>query len=180
MNRTVQQAVEAAMKIDGWMNEAELTWLAEQAEKCQYVVEFGAWKGRSTKALTTCGHRVWVFDWFDGFIPGKPVQISQALEFSKNLQLELQDSRVWVYPYHSFKAPLFVSFPINMVFIDACHQYEYVKQDIDVAKWMLRNGGLLCGHDFSNDYPGVQQAVREMVPDFQRVPGGDIWFKVLS
>ena len=68
-------------------------------------------------------------------------------------------------------------FKPDMVFIDGGHDYTTVALDIAIAYSLLVPGGLLCGHDFSNDWPGVQQAVRELVPDYQRVPGGDIWFK---
>src|SRR5262245_46460435 len=40
-----------AAKIDGWMADGELLWLAQTAMKCPVIIEVGSWKGRSTKAL---------------------------------------------------------------------------------------------------------------------------------
>lgn len=48
-----------------------------------------------------------------------------------------------------------------MVFIDADHQYESVKADIE---WALRIGsGVICGHDYSDQWPGVKKAVNDVL-----------------
>lgn len=58
----------------------------------------------------------------------------------------------------------------SMVFIDAGHFYEEVKADI---KWALGVGArVICGDDYH--FPGVQQAVRELLPDV-RVTAGKFW-----
>jgi predicted O-methyltransferase YrrM len=49
--------------------------------------------------------------------------------------------------------------PPCMVFLDAIHTYEETKNDID---WALRVGcHYIAGHDYSNDFPGVIQAVND-------------------
>lgn len=50
---------------------------------------------------------------------------------------------------------------LDLVFIDAIHLYEAVKKDI--AAWLpkVRPGGILCGDDYTNDFPGVIKAVKE-------------------
>jgi hypothetical protein len=50
---------------------------------------------------------------------------------------------------------------LDFVYIDANHDYDYVRQDIETWALALKEGGLLCGHDFSADYPGVIKAVIE-------------------
>jgi hypothetical protein len=49
----------------------------------------------------------------------------------------------------------------EVIFIDALHDYQSVKQDI--ADWwpLVRPGGYLCGHDFNHKWPGVERAVAE-------------------
>jgi hypothetical protein len=49
----------------------------------------------------------------------------------------------------------------DFVFIDADHRYEAVRDDL--AAWLpkVRGGGLICGHDYSNGFPGVNRAVSE-------------------
>lgn len=53
----------------------------------------------------------------------------------------------------------------HLVFIDADHSYEAVKMDI--AAWfpLLEYGGILCGHDYGAQWPGVVKAVDERFPE---------------
>ncbi len=46
-----------------------------------------------------------------------------------------------------------------MVFIDADHSYEGTKRDILAAQRL--GTSVICGHDYSDDMPGVRQAVDE-------------------
>ena len=48
---------------------------------------------------------------------------------------------------------------LDFVFIDACHTYECVKEDIEHWLPKVKLNGFLCGHDFH--YKEVQQAVLE-------------------
>ena len=58
-------------------------------------------------------------------------------------------------------AKLFDDRSLDLVFIDANHTYEHVKEDIEAWYPKIRDGGILSGHDFSGDFPGVEKAVRE-------------------
>ena len=50
--------ISRAKSVEGWMAEAELTWLACQAQTAKVIVEVGSHVGRSTRALAdhTTGH----------------------------------------------------------------------------------------------------------------------------
>ncbi len=174
-----EEYLKAAEQIDGWMNRDELKWLIEQASKCKDVVEFGAWKGRSTKALTACSGKVYTFDPFNGGTAQHPTDPLQTLCFAKAHAEDLRSGKIIAFPAPSCQAPLHRADPVDMVFIDGAHQYEAVVADIEVGRHLLRNGGLLCGHDFSNDFHDVQRAVMDKVEGYLRAPGGDIWFKIL-
>ena len=52
---------------------------------------------------------------------------------------------------------------LDFVFIDADHSYEGCKADIEAWRPKLRRGGLLSGHDYSEKFPGVMQAVNEYI-----------------
>jgi SAM-dependent methyltransferase len=48
---------------------------------------------------------------------------------------------------------------LDAVFIDACHSYECVLEDIKAWLPKVKNGGYLAGHDWHDE--GVQRAVRD-------------------
>lgn len=48
---------------------------------------------------------------------------------------------------------------LDFVFIDADHTYESVSKDISAWLPKVKPGGIIAGHDFSNQYPGIIQAV---------------------
>jgi len=56
---------------------------------------------------------------------------------------------------------------IDLVFIDACHLYEHVKKDIAYCWPKIRPGGVLCGHDYCGNHPGVMQAVNDWSEGFR-------------
>ncbi len=47
----------------------------------------------------------------------------------------------------------------TMVFLDAVHDYEETKKDIEWAK--QAGAKIIAGHDYSDEFPGVKQAVDE-------------------
>lgn len=50
---------------------------------------------------------------------------------------------------------------LDAVFIDGCHLYNCVVEDLQAWLPKLRPGGLVTGHDFSPQWPGVVRAVHE-------------------
>jgi len=63
----------------------------------------------------------------------------------------------------SFKlASKFLDNTLYFVFIDANHNYEYVKKDILAWFPKVKEGGVLAGHDYSSDFCGVIEAVGEI------------------
>lgn len=54
---------------------------------------------------------------------------------------------------------------LDFAFIDAQHDYESVLKDIEAWYPKIKEGGLLCGHDYDNNFKGVCRAVDEKFPD---------------
>jgi hypothetical protein len=51
---------------------------------------------------------------------------------------------------------------IDMVYIDANHDYDTVKRDLKTWSRKVKSGGFICGHDYNSDaWLGVVQAVDE-------------------
>lgn len=65
----------------------------------------------------------------------------------------------------------------DIVFIDALHDFESVDQDIEAWWPIVREGGVLCGHDFNHKWPGVERAVAKHF-DLMTVGIGldSVWF----
>jgi predicted O-methyltransferase YrrM len=54
--------------------------------------------------------------------------------------------------------------PFDMVFIDAGHDYDNALADIKAWWPLVREGGILCGHDYQHNFPGVMRAVAKAFP----------------
>lgn len=61
-------------------------------------------------------------------------------------------------------AQMFYGDNARMVFIDANHNYDAVRSDIYSWVPLVMRGGIFAGHDYTPDFPGVEQAVHELLP----------------
>lgn len=163
-----KKGIENALKIEGWMSETELRWLAETAEKCETIVEFGSHCGRSTRALadnclgTTHAVDPWSGDYFNNDNSSSPILNGSRLEdFKNNLKDLIVTGRV---EFHQMKSTEFkMGMKVDMVFIDGDHRYESVKVDIEHAKTLIKKGGIIAGHDYEEvGWVGVKKAVDEI------------------
>ncbi len=170
-----------ANHISGWMSFKEQSFLFEQARKMESVIELGSWKGKSTHALCSSGcPKVVAVDTWKGsqFEPEAHAEAATGSvfeEFKNNVghfpnltivQKDINDA-VNEIPDKSF----------DMVFIDAGHTYEEVRNDI--RKWKGKARILLCGHDYVSGWPGVIQAVNEELGGPDGV-ADTIWYKWIS
>lgn len=55
--------------------------------------------------------------------------------------------------------------PYDMLMVDAGHEYEEVRRDLAAWLPLVREGGIVWCHDFTESYPGVIAAVDEAVAD---------------
>ena len=64
----------------------------------------------------------------------------------------------------------------DIVFIDASHDYESCKKDIEAWLPKVRKGGILCGHDYTLGQFGVIKAVNEVIGcDNMNLMSGAVW-----
>ncbi len=174
-------------RITGWMTFPELTFLYECAKEHKNILELGSWKGRSTHALLSGakknGGTVTAVDTFQGSADPQDLTNSQAKEqdiygiFLKNTQ-HFGNLNV-VRKTGNEAAKTFNDETFDMIFIDAGHTYEEVKEDIETWIPKLNAGGLLCGHDYSNLWPGVMQAVDEIFGKHNVRVEDTIWWVTL-
>ena len=157
--------------IQGWMTIDELRWLHQEAVASRSVVEVGAWAGRSTHALLTgCKGLVTVVDTWLEPIMGFDNQAAR-LGFCSNTE---GFGNLSIIEKDSLRAArTFKKGSVDMVFLDANHGYAGVLADLKV--WTPKTSRLICGHDYSKNWPGVVQAVNEFFGGKHEVFGA-IWF----
>jgi len=152
---------------EGWMLPAELLHLYESAQGKQRIIEVGSWKGRSTHALCSgaakTGGIVWAVDHFRGSADGRdlthgadPDEVYKA--FTQNTK---QFENLFVHRADSLEAAK--SFPdgyADLLFIDGEHTEDACRADIMAWARKVKDGGILCGHDYDpRTWPGVVAAV---------------------
>lgn len=58
-------------------------------------------------------------------------------------------------------AQQFAPASVDFCFIDAGHDYDDVRSDIEAWRSRVRPGGVIAGHDHFDQFPGVARAVKE-------------------
>ena len=149
--------------IDGYFNfESVYSKAVANCSENSHFVEIGAYKGKSTAYMA--------------------VEIINSL---KKIKFDVID--IWVNTYDIFTRNLMpvkhVLTPIRMdssvastqysnesldfVFIDAEHDYFSVLNDIIIWYPKIKKNGIIAGHDFHENFPGVEQAVKNFfINDF--------------
>jgi predicted O-methyltransferase YrrM len=179
--------ISKALSICGWMSKRELLWLANMARKYAWIVEFGSFHGRSTRALADNlipYGKIWAVDTWNGDYYVDTTNDRLILVntyvlpvFKRNLRDHIDSTRVIVSRgwSHSFVPP----FPVDMVFIDGDHRLEAVEKDINQALKITRPYGIVSGHDYGHPmWPGVKEKVDSLLGPVQVEE--TIWWKQKS
>lgn len=154
--------IENALKIQGWMEDHDLCWLAEKASTHTRIVEVGCWKGRSTTVLAdnTDGVVYAVDTWLGSEEHNPPVE-GLYESFCANMKSYIANLKVIPVRMPSVDAARVLSSNVfDMVFIDGAHDYGSIKADI--LAWKPLCKGLLCGHDAGHG--PIMQATQELLP----------------
>lgn len=183
-----------AKKCDGYMADTELQFLAEQAQKASIIIEVGSWHGKSTRALADHTNGVlYAVDHWNGSQAERDTSHASArmmegdhafFEFNQNLWDHIASGRVRplrMTAKNAAKQLLEAGVKADLIFVDAGHTYEEVKEDIASYLPLLAPGGIICGHDYGTPiWPGVTQAVREFNPVVAQAANTSIWFHEIS
>ena len=157
----------------------ELEFLYTQAKNMESIVELGSWRGRSSHALASgCKGTLWCVDHWKGSLGTVLVKqaekediysifLENLKEFTNIIPLKMNTDDALKY---------FEDGSVDMVFIDAGHNYAEIKNDIN--NWYPKVKKLICGHDYQKPYPGVIRAVNEQFGKADELVG-TIWVKWL-
>ena len=142
------------------------------------IAEIGCWKGKSSaylvveainsaKNIKICCVDNWLGDSGSGYdTTGKLYET-----FLENMKPVI--GKFEPFPMSSVEASkLFNNNSIDIVFIDADHAYEHVKEDILAWLPKVKQKGIIAGHDL--EAPSVVKAVSEVLPNYQNA-GEDCW-----
>lgn len=163
--------------IQGWFIYQEIYDIAVQSAKDgDHFVEVGSWRGRSTAYMAVnilnSGKKI-RFDAVDtwrGSLDEEvhqqdPSVVNDTLydEFLSNMA-PVKDIVNPIRMTSLEAAELYEDNSLDFVLIDGSHAYEDVHADI--TRWLakLKPGALIAGDDY--EWPGVKQAVNELLPEF--------------
>lgn len=132
-------------------------------EMFETYVEVGVWKGHTSKRVAdSCPSlkKLFLVDPYDASLGYKKGNIydernqKKVSEAKKEMLSKMKDHKnVEFLFFTSEKASKKLkNKSVDIIFIDGQHTYEEVKKDISFWKDKVKEGGLLCGHDYNNRY----------------------------
>lgn len=155
------------------------------------VAEVGSWLGQSAIAMADTGIVDFVscFDHWEGSKSDHTSAMAMGAggpegmfnRFCREVGDRLHKT---IRPFRQRSPEAAASVPsrrYDLIYLDAAHDYESVKADIEAWLPKVADGGILCGHDYSTiQFPGVTQAVDEAFGGWATAVGdsgnGLIWY----
>ena len=132
------------------------------------IVEIGAYTGQSTTMFADEAKLVISIDPFindyddkDDACYAADIPTEVYGKFLENINSYKNISHIRMTSDDAIKT--LANLKVNLVYIDGVHTYDQVKKDIENYRHIVKPGGLLCGHDYSNEgnLVGVYKAVNE-------------------
>lgn len=154
-----------------------------------HLVEVGSFAGESTRVFLEVGLRVHAIDPWDNASRDRlhegavdfdsthrwHFDMSDAERRFDELKSQFPEQLIKMKGYDWQFADDFPAASVDAVYLDAVHTYDDTL--IAIARWRskIKRGGILCGHDYANYFPGVVQAVHEAIGEPQRVFADSSW-----
>jgi len=177
------------LSIPGWFGfECYYDSIVARAPDGAVFVEIGCWMGLSTVYLASkikeSGKRITLVcvDTFKGsateayhraVVAAHDGSIEKV--FRDNLERFGVADMVDVHVGDSAEAAnLFTDRAVDMAFIDADHTEDGVSRDILAWLPKIGSGGILSGHDYHGNFPGVPAAVNRLLPE-RFLLEGNVW-----
>ncbi len=177
--------IDRALSIPGFMLPAELAYIAGLAQRrCStlgsIIVELGSWRGRSavawaenSAAMVYCVD-TWADHAFgDAHFPDDPPDLHDhpnwlLNEFQRNTRGLASIIAMRMTTTEAAQVFAAEGLRADVVFVDAGHLEHEVAADIEAWRPLLKEDGILCGHDYGFEgWPAVETVVRRMIPKFR-------------
>jgi hypothetical protein len=153
------------------------------------LVEVGSFAGESTKVFLEVGLHVHAIDPWDNSARDRLLEGSRDHDSNHRWRFDMSDAErqfdelLSRFPDRLTKqkgydwqfADEYAPGSLDAVYLDAVHTYDDTLAAI--GRWCpkIKAGGLLCGHDYADTFPGVVQAVNEALNCPPRVFGDSSW-----
>lgn len=131
----------------------------------EYAVEVGVREGRYSKFIldNTNVKTLYAIDpWESNVELNTP---EDAYQQCKDRLTPYGNRAIMLKAYSPDICLIFQDESFDFIYIDALHDYESVKKDINAWYPKLKKGGILAGHDYSTRWEGVMLAVNEFVSE---------------
>jgi len=148
------------------------------------VIEIGSYAGESTRAFARAFARVIAIDRWKGSYTQRKTKRKAALKDVRQVFIEEVIKK-----YHNISmlhmpsaqaSTIIANGYANLIYIDANHSYEGVKSDIIHWSDKVAPNCWIGGHDYGNDnFPGIKQAVDELLGEPDKVFRDTSWLKKL-
>lgn len=144
------------------------------AENGSHFVEVGSFLGKSTAFMAVeiinSGKQI-TFECIDTFTgdDGTLKKMPEYKDFYEQFLKNMEPVRDFVIPHKTTSVEASKTYrdrSLDFVFIDASHDYESVRDDI--RHWKPKVKGVLAGHDYRINCPGVWRAVNEAFPNVKK------------
>ena len=140
---------------------------------CKTIVEVGTARGNNliniTKAFPGSEYKFYAIDpylpypGYDSDSNSIPETIQQNYKYAKKYLF--CDNRVeHIKDFSVEAAKMFDKESVDLIFIDANHKYDFVKEDLEFWFPILKKGGVFSGHDYSERL--FRSAVKNAVDEF--------------
>lgn len=186
-----------AAQIDGWFGVDEGAWIARQVKSLPMgakILEVGSWHGRSSRFIADNlpeAAQVFCVDTFNGSSDEPEMHGTAHYDSGDhahqwwwcNLHEHILQGRVVPTRMHSANAAhtlKHLGMKFDLIFIDGDHSEEGIKTDVEAWLPVLKQGGLICGHDYYKEHEGphwvhVRQYIEAKFPDVEKT-ATSIWY----
>ncbi len=167
--------------VEGWLTESEGIFLYNAAKRVRpknIIVEIGSWKGKSTICLARGSQNgnmttVYAVDPHTGSSEHQQWlgRVNTFRDFTENIKKAELSGYIEVIRETSENAARKFTKPIEFIFIDGAHEYDFVRLDFDVWFPRVIDGGLMAFHDSWHFWgPNLVTAVQLLVSSQIRKP----------
>ena len=184
------------LSIDGWAQDGAQGKLFRDllgrmdTSKPLRIVEVGVYKGRMTALICEILAEMGInaeYHCVDHFLGSEEHERKDYYPDFESaifpLTIEFDGVRIYVHRSDSVLAAQndFQPQSCDIVYVDASHDYESAKRDIDAWVKVVKPGGYLCGDDYVHCWPGVIKAVNEYFgAEKVGIVSGSQWFKQIT